>query len=129
MVWALCVTGLQSALTRSSDGGATFPPLSNSQGFVNTAGLAAVSATRAVVTALASGAQVMYLTPDGGRTFQIVGPRLPPGGASWGFVGFTDATHGVAIATTTPASLYRTTDGGHSWNPVSIRAEAPRATS
>jgi photosystem II stability/assembly factor-like uncharacterized protein len=122
VVWALCVTGLQSGLTRSTDGGATFPPFSNSQGFVNTAGLAAVSATSAVVTALAGGGQAMYLTTDGGRSFQLTGPVLAPGGSGWGFVGFTDATHGAAIAATTPAVLYSTTDGGHTWNPVSIRA-------
>jgi hypothetical protein len=116
VIWALCTTGTESALTRSTDGGVTFPPLSHDQQFVNSAQLGAASSTTAVVTGRATGGGALNLTTDGGRTFQPTGPALPAGGG-WGFIGFTDATHGAAVATT---GLYRTGDGGHTWKAVAF---------
>lgn len=134
VIWALCVTGMESAVARSTNGGATFPPLQDNQQFVNSATLAAASSTTAVIGALAGGRNALYLTTDGGRTFQRTGPTLTSEAGVWAFVGFTDATHGAAIATTSSATgnpagsaLYRTIDGGHTWFAVRIEGRL-RAT-
>jgi len=123
VVWALCVTGMQAAVTRSTDGGRTFPPLQGNQAFVNSATLGAASTTTAVVGSFATSAgSRLYLTTDGGRTFRATGPAVPNG--EWLFVGFTDASRGAAIADTGERKttvVYRTTDGGRGWSPVAIR--------
>lgn len=128
VIWADCTTGLQSRVLRSGDGGVTFSPLDQGPPFVNFASLAAASSTTAVVAALAGGGGGgLYLTTDGGHTFTPTGPTLAVG-AGWEFIGFTDATHGTAIASTaagnsktTTSALYRSVDGGHIWSAVTVR--------
>jgi len=121
VIWAVCVTGMQSVVARSGDGGATFTrPPQQDQSFVNTAVLGAASSTTAAVAAFRG----LYLTTDGGRTFQPINVRTPSEGGGWLFVGFTDAAHGAALASSAPSTttLYRTADGGRTWSPVTIKS-------
>lgn len=123
VVWAICATGTQAAVTRSTDGGATFSPLQDNQLFVNSAKLGAASATDAVVTSYQ--ATQLFLTSDGGRTLEAVTVPSPVAGGTWLYVGFTDAAHGVAIGSigdSKTTALYRTSDGGHRWSAVTISA-------
>jgi hypothetical protein len=118
VVWAHCATGMQSAVWRSTDGGATFQlatgGISGVGGLANSAAFAAASATTAVV-----GDQQLYRTGDGGESYTPV--TGPTGITSWQYLGFTDATHGVALgAAGSRERLYYTTDGGVSYHPVAI---------
>lgn len=123
VVWAHCPTGMMSLVWRSTDGGATFQLASGVRGgppqleLANSAAFAAASATTAV-----AGFQQLYRTVDGGKSYVPVGPT---GIGSWQYLGFTDATHGVALGLgSQPGSrerLYYTTDGGLTYHLVSIR--------
>jgi photosystem II stability/assembly factor-like uncharacterized protein len=119
VIWAVCATGMAAALTRSSDGGVTFPPFLAGPPILNSAEVAAASATTALVL---GGLGFMFLTTDGGQSFHGAGPPLA--GGQWLFAGFTDATDGTAIATRvgtgTARVLFRTGDGGQTWSPVAI---------
>ena len=119
VVWAHCPTGMLSAVWRSTDGGVTFQLAVGGTGAVgglaNSAAFAAASATTAVV-----GAQQLYRTGDGGESYTAV--TGPTGITSWQYLGFTDATHGVAFGSAgSQERLYYTTDGGVSYHPVAIR--------
>ncbi len=121
VVWAHCATGTLSAVWRSTDGGHSFklayggasrrgPILPNSAEF------AAASARTAVV-----GYQKLFRTSNAGGSYSVVSSaRL-----QWDYLGFTDATHGAALAFPWSASaaherLYYTTDGGRSYHVVPI---------
>jgi photosystem II stability/assembly factor-like uncharacterized protein len=120
VVWADCATGMMSQVLRSTDGGATFQVAGGgrgapAQGLPNSAAFAVASATTAVV-----GYQQLYRTGDGGESYQPVGPS---GITDWQYLGFTDATHGVALGYAGPESpsnerLYYTTDAGLSYHLV-----------
>jgi hypothetical protein len=121
VVWAHCPTGTLSSVWRSTDGGATFqlaaggtPGIGGIGGLANSAAFAAASATTAVV-----GDQQLYRTADGGESYT---PTTGPTGiTSWQYLGFTDATHGVALgAAGSQERLYYTTDGGASYHAVAI---------
>lgn len=120
VVWAHCATGTESSVWRSSDYGAVFQ-LANGhaqqQGEPNSAEFAAASETAAVV-----GYNQLSRTGDSGDSYTPVGPS----GLLWEYLGFTDATHGVAIGFPSSSSaaasrLYYTIDGGLSYHPVTIR--------
>jgi photosystem II stability/assembly factor-like uncharacterized protein len=119
IIWAQCATGTESGVWRSTDSGKNFvtahgsglPPLPNS------AVLGAASDTTAVV-----GYQQLYRTSDAGASWTPTGPS---GVAQWTYVGFTDATHGVALGylgSIAPANqrLYYTTDGGQTYHLVPL---------
>jgi photosystem II stability/assembly factor-like uncharacterized protein len=82
----------------------------------NSAAFAAASSTTAVF-----GYQQLYRTSDGGGSWAPVGPP----GLTWSYLGFTDPTHGIGLAGSSPseadAHLYYTTDGGASYHLVPIR--------
>src|SRR6185437_14219766 len=89
VVWARCATGMNSGVWRSSDGGATFTAVvSTGLSLPNSAPFAAASSSTAVV-----GYQQLYRTTDNGSTWNQSGPT----GIRWAYLGFTDATHGVAL--------------------------------
>jgi photosystem II stability/assembly factor-like uncharacterized protein len=118
VVWAHCATGTESATWRSTDSGAHFTPVQGQPSAPNSAAFAAASGATAVL-----GAGKLYRTTDAGSHFSpAVGM---PAVTAWQYLGFTDATHGVAIgyvgATPTPDTerLYITTDGGASYRLVS----------
>jgi photosystem II stability/assembly factor-like uncharacterized protein len=124
VVWAQCPTGMMSEVWRSTDGGATFQLASGARGgppddeLPNSAAFAAASASTAVV-----GFQQLYRTTDGGETYTPVAG--PAGITWWQYLGFTDATHGVALGyqgTEIPAHerLYYTTDAGASYHLVPV---------
>jgi hypothetical protein len=65
------------------------------------------------------GYQQLYRTANGGASYQPVGPA----GITWQYLGFTDATHGVALGyagSNAPSHerLYYTTDGGATYHLV-----------
>jgi photosystem II stability/assembly factor-like uncharacterized protein len=119
VVWAQCVTGLSSAVARSTNDGATFADASDherdfARPLSNGAAFSAASATIAVV-----GYQQLYRTTDSGATYSRV--PSPRGLEWWNYLGFTDSTHGVALGTFRGGNrLYYTVDGGASYHYVPI---------
>ncbi len=119
-VWAHCVTGTESGVWLSTDGGTSFTPAHASQAEPpqpNSAVFGAASGTVAVV-----GFNQLYRTGDAGQAWTPVGPS---GIAQWVYIGFTDSTHGVALGyagSVAPANeqLFYTTDGGQSYHLVSL---------
>jgi photosystem II stability/assembly factor-like uncharacterized protein len=118
VVWAHCATGTASATWRSTDSGAHFAPVHGQPSASNSAAFAAASSSTAVL-----GAGKLYRTTDAGAHFSLTSGTEPV--TAWQYLGFTDATHGVAIgyvgSSPTPESerLYVTTDGGASYRLVS----------
>jgi photosystem II stability/assembly factor-like uncharacterized protein len=116
VVWARCATGMNSGVWRSSDGGASFTAVvSTGLSLPNSAPFAAASSSTAVV-----GYQQLYRTTDNGSTWNQTGPT----GIRWAYLGFTDATHGVALGfagqNATDERLYYTTDAGQTYHRVSL---------
>jgi hypothetical protein len=118
VVWAHCATGTESATWRSTDSGAHFHSVSGPEpGLPNSALFAAASGSTAVV-----GATSLLRTTDAGAHFA---PVSGVGAATaWQELGFTDASHGVAlgyVGSPSPANerLYYTSDGGASYRLVS----------
>jgi photosystem II stability/assembly factor-like uncharacterized protein len=106
---------------RSSDGGAHFTVAAGtgtSLPLPNSAPFAAASSSVAVV-----GAQTMiYRSDSSGSLWSQVEPS---GISQWAYLGFTDATHGVAlgyVGSVAPANerLYYTTDAGQSYHLVPL---------
>ncbi len=121
VVWAACPTGTESGVWRSSDGGAHFTIAAGtgtSLRLANSAPFAAASSSIAVV-----GAQPMiYRSDNSGALWSQVGPS---GVAQWAYLGFTDATHGVALGymgSTAQANerLYYTIDAGQTYHLVPL---------
>ena len=118
VVWAHCATGTESATWRSTDSGANFQPVHGPQQ-PNSALFAAATSTTAVL-----GADKLFRTTDGGGHYATVSSI----GAvtAWQYLGFTDATHGVAIgyagSSPTPGNerLYYSSDAGATYHLVSI---------
>jgi hypothetical protein len=118
--WAHCVTGTESGVWVTHDGGANFTSAEPTTGHLmlpNSAVFGAASGTTAVV-----GYQQLYRTGDGGQTWTPVGP---PGITEWTYVGFTDVTHGVAIGYVGSIAagnqrLYYTTNAGQSYHLVPL---------
>lgn len=118
VIWAHCATGTESATWRAADSGAHFRPLSGPEpGLPNTSLFSAATASTAVV-----GYNTLLRTTDAGRHWTPV-----PGTdvTAWQYLGFTDATHGVAVGyvgSPTPADerLYYSSDGGATYHLVSI---------
>jgi hypothetical protein len=115
VVWAHCATGTASATWRSIDSGAHFQPVRGPEQ-PNTGLFAAASADTAVL-----GADRLFRITGGGARYAPV-----PTGATTHlqYLGFTDATHGVALGydgSLTPANerLYYTSNGGASYDLVS----------
>lgn len=120
VVWAHCATGMLSGTWRSAAGGASFAAIGGKDlpELPNSAAFGSASATTAVV-----GYNQLYRTADGGATWtRVTGPT---GITWWQYLGFTDATHGVAIGyvgseQSSNERLYYTTDGGASYHLVGI---------
>lgn len=113
VVWAHCGTGTASEVFRSTDSGRSFQPVLLELMLSNHAVFAAASATVAV-----AGDLNLYRTGNGGRSFTRVGPTESP----WTYLGFTNPTHGAALASTSSGQgiLFYTTDGGRTYHSVPI---------
>jgi photosystem II stability/assembly factor-like uncharacterized protein len=124
-LWAVCPTGMQAGLWRSTDGGARWTasgpgPSSRRRPLANSALVAPVNTTTAVI---APGGGDLLLTTDGGRVLTGV-TAARPGSGQWTFLGFTDPSTGSGLLQTSagPTQLWRTADGGVRWHgPVRIR--------
>ena len=119
VVWARCATGTESEVLRSTNDGRSFQPANGrptqQMMLPNTAAFAAASGTVAVVAG-----QRLYRTNNAGASYDPVGPT----GYLWQYLGFTDSTHGAALAVPSTVSsgeeLYYTTNAGLSYHPVRI---------
>lgn len=122
IVWAPCATGMMSGVWRSTDGGASFHGVggdatrSGVPAQPNSAAFAAASSTTAVY-----GGQRLFRTGDAGAHWTPVSVPVAQG---WRYLGFTDATHGVALGWfggPPRERLFYTTDGGRRYHLVTIR--------
>jgi hypothetical protein len=117
VIWALCTTGMApDDVLRSADSGKSFSSVAQvPDGPIDA--FAAASTTAAV----ASGQGPLFRTTDAGTSWS---PVVAPS-AAWTYLGFTDATHGVALGNfgsgrRQQSRLYYTTDGGASYHFVPI---------
>ncbi len=110
-LWATCATGTEASAFQSVDGGQQFTQLSGTVMLPNSASIAGVSSTTAVI-----GGQVLLRTTDGGQTFATVENMQ----AQWTMVGFTTQVNGFAFALTGSgqSQLWRTDDAGAHWHRV-----------
>lgn len=79
-----------------------------------TTGFAVASPTTIAVSATGGGQSLLFMTFDGGQTWETV---LVRSGAGFRDLDFQDARHGVTVvhAPNSAAGVYRTEDGGHTW--------------
>jgi photosystem II stability/assembly factor-like uncharacterized protein len=76
-------------------------------------------------------AVTIYSTTDGGQTWNSAALTLPPDAESGGPLDFVDAQHGWLMANLSigagsqAVAIYKTIDGGLSWQEVSQTSEAP----
>jgi photosystem II stability/assembly factor-like uncharacterized protein len=116
VIWAFCATGNAGGPMVSSNGGLTWTSGGGIGGlFSNGATVAALSTQHAFLADPGSGLSV---TNNGGRTYQSIAEL---NGAVW--VGFTDFEVGYVLTlnqTTQATALWRTTDAGAHWSPVSL---------
>ena len=116
---ARCATGTESEVLRSTNDGRSFQPANGrptqQMMLPNTAAFAAASGTVAVVAG-----QRLYRTNNAGASYDPLGPT----GYLWQYLGFTDSTHGAALAVPSTVSsgeeLYYTTNAGLSYHRVRI---------
>jgi hypothetical protein len=116
-IWALCSTGMApDDILLSTNSGKTFATAAQvPDGPIDA--FAAASSTVAV----ASGQGPLFRTTDGGASWSSVAAPS----AGWTYLGFTDATHGVALGNfgtgrRQDSRLYYTTDAGASYHYVPI---------
>jgi hypothetical protein len=117
VIWAVCMTGMApDEVVRSTDSGNSFKAAAGvPDGPIQS--FAAASGKDAVV----SGQGPLFRTADGGASWS----RVAAPSAAWTYLGFTDATHGVAIGNfgaggRQESRLYYTIDGGASYHLVPI---------
>lgn len=116
-IWAQCLDAMTVQVLRASGARAKFIP-SRRGAFLPMTAFAAASPSTAI-----AGSSLLERTTDGGRSWR---PAVAPANVYWTYLGFTDATHGVAIGTIgptrpgQPSRLYYTTDAGASYHYVPI---------
>jgi hypothetical protein len=120
LLWAECPTGMQVSFWHTSDGGAVWSPVSQSQ-FSGTGGGAFAPVTQTVAYLDYGGVQgkgnIVRLS-DSGRSAQVIGEL----NCTDATLLFTSIRHGLAVCTDnyTEYSLRQTNDGGATWNRVSL---------
>jgi photosystem II stability/assembly factor-like uncharacterized protein len=110
VLWATCATGNQATTLRSVDGGQHFVGVSH-PGIANFASIGGVSSTTAVI-----GAQALFRTADGGKTYVTVEDSQ----TQWSVVGFTTSVNGFVfdLEASGQLALWRTNDAGAHWYKV-----------
>jgi photosystem II stability/assembly factor-like uncharacterized protein len=110
VLWATCATGTQATTLRSVDGGQHFVGVAH-PGIANFASIAGVSSTTAVI-----GAQALFRTVDGGKTYGTVEDNQ----TQWSVVGFTTSNNGFVfdLEASGQRALWRTNDAGAQWYKV-----------
>ena len=104
----------------SRDGGHFFTVVANSEApRPGIAASAAAASADTFVIAATSGASYLYRTTDDGATWNTVF-QDGSGGAPIADLGFTDATHGVAVLGTEPSVLLTTSDAGATWTKAAV---------
>jgi photosystem II stability/assembly factor-like uncharacterized protein len=103
-------TGTQPKLAyTSTDGGATWTPAGTPDPGGSIGSLAATGSA----VFLTGQEMPIRVTRDSGRTWAVA--LASPGPEGFGYVGFTDDTHGVALAFGSSSAVYLTTDAGRTW--------------
>jgi photosystem II stability/assembly factor-like uncharacterized protein len=107
VLWATCATGTQATTLRSVDGGQHFVGVAH-PGIANFASIGGVSSTTAVI-----GAQALFRTVDGGKTYGTVEDNQ----TQWSVVGFTTSNNGFVfdLEASGQRALWRTNDAGAHW--------------
>ena len=122
VVWAVCPTGMAASALRSNDGGVNFRPLSFAPPLANSAQLAPVSGSTAILFGNGAGSRLLRTTDGGAHWKPAKVPRRPID--VW-WVEFMDSRAGYALVQTSDKAygeeLWRTTDGGASWSTLRIR--------
>ena len=116
VIWAFCATGNAGGPKVSSNGGLSWVSGGGIGGLFSNGGMVAGLSTQHAF--LADRGSGLSVTTDGGRTYQSIAELS---GAVW--VGFTDLKVGYVITqnqNTQASALWRTTDAGASWSPVSL---------
>ena len=135
-VWATAydgatTTNIVQEFTKTTDGGTTWTPgtINVGDNTLSLSNITAVDASTAWVGAYnsASGGGSIWKTTDAGATWNQQNIGSFSGTASWlDGIYFFDANTGVAfgdpITGSTTFEVYRTTDGGNTWNTVSTPA-------
>ena len=118
VVWAVCPTGNFSQTHRSTNDGRSFRVV-RTPGQTNGADVVPFSGTGAVLERGVNGP--LYRTVDAGGTWKAVRGMGKSDDVLW--VSFTTRRLGVALvqASSRPATLLRTTDGGATWHSIPIR--------
>ena len=121
-LWGFCVTGNGGYAIRSTDGGRDFVNVGYPGGMSNAVQIFPISDTEAIFYPLFGD---IWLTRSGGRRFNSLlrVPQNPQytcqvalvGGTTWLVLGLSEETDEADL-------MWRTTDGGRSWQPV----KAPR---
>lgn len=115
-LWMFCGTGTQGRPYVSTDDARSWDPVRGAPagGWANSSVIGARSRTTAT---LASGTRIYTLT-SGGAT-RPTSTAADTGGRPFRYLGFTTPLVGYAVVGRTAASsLWRTTDGGHTWGTV-----------
>jgi len=121
VLWFMCPTGMMASAERSTDAGASFQNLDTGE-IVNSSQIAGADGTTAVV--VDGDSPSLRRTTNGGGSFTTA--FSPANATGWLYVGFTTPAVGVGLSTGQgsgapyiPATtLWRTTDGGVSWQTV-----------
>jgi hypothetical protein len=112
-LWMVCPTGMQAGLWRSVNGGEDFirakhPPIPNSTV------IGAIGPDAAVIAI----AGTLHRTTDRGATWSAITVPGQHAEGVWHSIRFVDSQTGFAVRSQPQPGLWRTDDGGLSWQPV-----------
>jgi len=118
-LWGFCVTGTGGYAIRSTDGGRQFVTLQSPWGVSNGVQIYPASDSEAIFYVLAGD---VWLTRDGGKRLSIF-LRVPQSEAYDCQVALASAMTWLVLARSgvgPPDLMWRTINGGHTWQPVKV---------
>ena len=118
VLWALCVTGMQAGILRSTDGGRDFTFVEGTGTLPNSSQLAARDDEVAFVGPACTALQEIFAS--GREAKEVIPGRCNGRTKDWTFVGFTDSTHGFALRGFDDSEVWHTTDGGDHWRKLPV---------